>query len=142
MQRHTRTLWFIALLLASCGGASNWQLACGCMPNSSVAGQELGITTYLEDGSIDPKLLVAKLDEYLARRGVAVETLAAVRQLGPFHDQACYQPSLGTARCYYWLWDAPSKRRGIQADIKGWCVGVKPRSCSITYKYVEESTLK
>jgi hypothetical protein len=138
MQRRIRTLWVTALVVASCGGASKWEIACGCVPNSVAAGQELGITEYLDDGSIDPKLLVSKLDAYLLGRGAAVETIVAIRELGPFHDHACYEPMRETARCYYWLWDGGNGRRGIQVDIRGGCAGVEPRDCSISYKYVEE----
>ena len=113
MQRHHRTLWFSALLIASCGGAPNWQLACGCMPASNRAAQELGITSFLEDGSIDAKLLVTKLDEYFSRPRDATETLVAVRELGPFHSQSCYQVNLHLVRCYYWLFSPAN-------NLKSW----------------------
>jgi hypothetical protein len=138
MRHRKGTWWLIALLVASCGGASKWDLACGCASNSSGAGQELGISTYQKDGSIDPVILVRSLDERLMRRGAAVELIVAVREFGPFHDHACYAPSLDSARCYYWLWTSGNQRRGIQVDINGGCVGVEPRSCAVTYKYVEE----
>jgi hypothetical protein len=136
MRRYLRILWFSTLLVASCGGASKWQIACGCATVSNRAAWDLGINTFLDDGSIDADLLVAKLKENLSRR-TAIETFDAVRELGQFHDKACYLVNLKLVRCHYWMWEAASERRGIQVDITG-DVAAVPQDLTITYRYVEE----
>jgi len=139
MLRHNRALWIAALLAAGCGGAAQWKLACGCVSASGAAGQELGVTTYEPDGSIDPKLVVTKLHEYFERRREVTSTLVAVRQLGALHDHTCYQHEHGLVRCFYWFWSNANARRGIQVDIEGdyWSPLKKEW---ITYKHIEEAT--
>jgi hypothetical protein len=127
----------LVVVAAGCGGATHWQLACGCVSTSAAIGQELGITTYLEDGSIDPNLIVTKLREKVNTSGL-VATLEAVRAIGPAHNTKCYADSFDTVRCMYWFWNNDDGRRGLQVDIKARdfvVVGVEP----VSYRYFEEA---
>jgi hypothetical protein len=136
LRRH-RTLWTAILIVAGCTGATQWKLACGCISASGAAGMELGVTTYLEDGSIDPNLIVTKLHEHLERRTEITSTLVAVRAIGAMHDHVCYKHDNSLVRCLYWFWYSKSARRGIQVDIEGDYFSPSKDEW-ISYRYVEE----